>query len=122
MLCFYCATAVQQKMPISGYTDKVFTETGFNNWQRALEKFCKHEQSVCHHNTVSTVEKTQRILVRCSVRRMLSKRPKTERFFSQSCTIFAISPVKVCLCVVIMSDPCDSCSGEVHSNFMQLLQ
>ena len=36
VLCFYCATAVQRKMPL---TDKTFTETGFNNWQKVLKTF-----------------------------------------------------------------------------------
>ncbi len=35
-------------MPISGYVDKVFTETGFSNWQKALQKFDKHQQSQSH--------------------------------------------------------------------------
>ena len=43
VLCFYCATAVQRKTPLTGYIDKTFTETGFNNWQKALSKFKKHE-------------------------------------------------------------------------------
>ena len=31
---------------------KTFTETGFNNWQKALSKFKKHEHSTCHRFAV----------------------------------------------------------------------
>ena len=36
LLCFYCATAIQRKLPMTGYYDKTFTE--------ACYKFIKHEQ------------------------------------------------------------------------------
>ena len=48
VLCFYCTRAVQRKLPLGGYVEKSFIETGFNNWQKALHKFSKHEQSACH--------------------------------------------------------------------------
>ena len=51
VLCFFCATAVQHKMPLTGYVDNVFSKSGFSNWQKALEKFRKHEQSICHRET-----------------------------------------------------------------------
>ena len=38
VLCFYCSTAVQREIPITGYTDNTFFETCFNNWQKALHK------------------------------------------------------------------------------------
>ncbi len=31
VVCFDCTIAIQRKMPISGYVDRVFTETGFSN-------------------------------------------------------------------------------------------
>ncbi len=48
VVCFNCTIAIQRKMPISGYVDKVFTETGFSNWQKALQMFDKHQQSQSH--------------------------------------------------------------------------
>ena len=46
LLCFYCATAIQCKLPMTGYYDKTSTETGFSNLEKARHKFRKHEQSV----------------------------------------------------------------------------
>ena len=60
VLCFYCATAVQRKTPLTGYTDKTFIETGSNNWQKALRKFKKHEQSTCHRFAVDTIIKSSK--------------------------------------------------------------
>ena len=31
VLCFYCAPAVQRKLPLGGYVETSFTETGFSN-------------------------------------------------------------------------------------------
>ena len=55
VLCYYCAKSVQLRMPLSGYVDKTFTEIGFRNWQKALAKFRKHEQTACHSNAVFMV-------------------------------------------------------------------
>uniref|UniRef100_H3AM22 DUF4371 domain-containing protein n=1 Tax=Latimeria chalumnae TaxID=7897 RepID=H3AM22_LATCH len=54
-VCFYCATAVQQKMPQTNYIDNTFTKAGFSNWQKAKLKFSKHEQSGFHKNAVEMV-------------------------------------------------------------------
>eukprot|EP00731_Ephydatia_muelleri_P014314 Em0008g34a len=53
VLCFYCATAVKYKMPLTGYVDSVFTKCGFNNWKKAIDKFAKHEKSESHCHAVS---------------------------------------------------------------------
>eukprot|EP00731_Ephydatia_muelleri_P012082 Em0006g976a len=53
VLCFYCATAVKCKMPLTGYVDSVFTKCGFNNWKKAIDKFAKHEKSESHCHAVS---------------------------------------------------------------------
>jgi len=42
VICFDCAAASERKFPISAYVDKVFTETGFNNWQKALININSH--------------------------------------------------------------------------------
>ena len=55
VLCFYCATAVQLKMPMRGYMDTVFSTSGFFNWKKALDKFSKHDQSACHCDALSMV-------------------------------------------------------------------
>ena len=53
VLCFYCATAVKCKMPLTGYVDSMFTKCGFNNWKKAIDKFAKHEKSESHCHAVS---------------------------------------------------------------------
>ena len=60
VLCFYCATAVQRKAVLTGRTDKAFVETGFSNWQKALRKFRKHEQSTHHRFAVDTTIKSSK--------------------------------------------------------------
>lgn len=55
-----CATAVQRLTKLGGYVDKHFTETGFSNWQKAVYKFTKHEQSSCHQAAFDTVTKTSK--------------------------------------------------------------
>ena len=52
VLCFYCATAVQNRMPVTGYIDSLFSTTGFNNWQKTIAKFNKHAQSASHRHAV----------------------------------------------------------------------
>ncbi len=60
VVCSDCTIAIQRKMPISGYVDKVFTETGFNNWQKALQKCDKHQQSQSHKFAVNMVMRERR--------------------------------------------------------------
>lgn len=60
VLCFYCAAAVQGKLPLGGYVETSFTETGFSNWQKALHKFSKHEQSACHQAAFDMISKASK--------------------------------------------------------------
>ena len=49
--CFYCRYAAKQNWIIfskTGEKQTVFTETGFQNWKKAIEKFSAHEQSLIH--------------------------------------------------------------------------
>lgn len=58
-LCFYCATAVQRKMPMTRHTDKAFTETGFITG----EKPCINSgnvSSLCHWYAVDTIRKNSK--------------------------------------------------------------
>lgn len=58
-LCFYCATAVQRKMPMTRHTDKAFTETGFITG----EKPCINSgnvSSLCHWYAVGTIRKNSK--------------------------------------------------------------
>ena len=52
VLCFYCAPAIQNRMPVMGYIDSMFSITGFSNWQKAISKFNKHAQSANHRHAV----------------------------------------------------------------------
>lgn len=58
VLCFYCATAVQRKLPLGGYVHKCVTETRFNNWKKAIKNIEKHERSACHHAAFDMMSKT----------------------------------------------------------------
>ncbi len=47
--CLYCRYAVQQSLMVfSKMGEKAFTEDGFQNWRKALEKFRSHEGSHTH--------------------------------------------------------------------------
>ena len=49
MFCLYCRNATKHKLiAFSKTSDKAFTELGFGNWKKALEKFKSHENLDSH--------------------------------------------------------------------------
>lgn len=53
--CFYCRHASKQNWILfskTGEQHTVFTETGFQNWKKAIEKFNVHEGSLVHREAV----------------------------------------------------------------------
>ena len=49
VLCLYCRYAEKHHwFTFSRCGEKVFTEVGFNNWKKAIEKFKSHENSHFH--------------------------------------------------------------------------
>ena len=111
-------------MPITGYTDKIFTEAGFSNWQKALEKFRKHEQTSSHCNAISMIKKPPRMLVRCSAQHMQPKRLKARRLYlTILSTIRFLARQGLSLRGNYLSNPSENYHGsEVQSNFWKLLQ
>ena len=57
VLCFYCLVADKRGLKISGYMDEMFTNTGFSNWKKAIEKFEKHQTSKSHREAIDLVIK-----------------------------------------------------------------
>ena len=55
VLCFYCCVAERRGLLIAGSKDDAFTKLGFSNWKKALLKFEKHHNSVCHKKAVECV-------------------------------------------------------------------
>ena len=49
VFCFYCRYAARHKLlTFSKSADNVFSENGFQNWKKAIEKFKSHEGSLSH--------------------------------------------------------------------------
>ena len=57
VFCFYCANTVDRKVPIYVLC---FTVTGFNTWQKTLEKFRNHQQTHSHHFASDLLAREQR--------------------------------------------------------------
>ena len=120
VLCFYCTRAVQRKLPLGGYVEKSFTETGFNNWQKALHKFSKHEQSACHRAAfdIIMISKTSK-----AVDEMLCTSLAKEKADNRKAMLTIISTIRFLAHQglplrgsYVSSDGC-----ETNSNFLQLL-
>ena len=69
--------------------EKVFTETGFNNWQKALVKFRKHERSDCHRSAVSMIEKNTK-----DVGEMLSAAHAVKKAENQKVSLTILSSIR----------------------------
>ena len=118
MLCFYCATAVQRKLWQGGYVETSFTEICFSNWQKALHKFPKHEQSACHQAAFDMISKTSKV-----VDEMLCTLLVKEKADNRKTMLTIISTIRFLARQglplrgsYVSSDGC-----EVSSNFLQLL-
>ena len=118
MLCFYCATAVQRKLPLGGYVETSFTNTGFSNWQKALHKFSKHEQSACHRAAFDMISKTSK-----AIDEMLCTSLAKEKADNRKAMLTIISTIRFLARQglplrgsYVSSDGC-----ETNSNFLQLL-
>ena len=119
VLCFYCATAVQQKIPLTGYADKTFAQTGFNNWQKALHKFRKHELSRCHRFAVDTITRSSK-----DVDEMLSTSYAKEKADNRKAlyTILSTTRFLARQGLPLRGSYTGHGCGESNSNFMQLLE
>ena len=120
VLCFYCATAVQRKLRLGGYVETSFTEIGFSNWQKALHKFSKHEQSACHWAPFDMIPKTSK-----AVDEMLCTSLAKEKADNRKAMLTIISTIRFLAHQglilrgtgsYVSSDGC-----ETNSNFLQLL-
>jgi hypothetical protein len=58
VFCFYCLVAYKRGVVLPALTknwDDKFTRIGFTNWKKALTKFEKHQNSVCHRDALDMV-------------------------------------------------------------------
>uniref|UniRef100_H3A771 DUF4371 domain-containing protein n=1 Tax=Latimeria chalumnae TaxID=7897 RepID=H3A771_LATCH len=125
-VCFYCATAVQQKMPLTNYIDDTFTKAGFSNWQKAKLKFSKHEQSGFHKNAVEMVTKFHKN--KKSIREILSAEYEEERNDNRKALMAILTSMQFLsqqglpLRGVYINNEENAESGELNSNIHQLLR
>ena len=128
VLCFYCATAVQLKMPMRGYMDTVFNTSGFFNWKKALDKFSKHDQSACHCDAISMVAAASTEIM--NVGTQLSAEYTEQKALNIKCLLAIMSNIRFLARQGLAlrggthydaDMTSDSIGGERESNFMQLL-
>ena len=66
----------QSQLQAERRKETAFISTGFNNWKKALEKFKKHQNSLCHKASLTYEE----VVPQCgNVREMTDKNLKAER-------------------------------------------
>ena len=120
VLCFYCASAVQQKMPIAGHTEnKPLQKSASITWQKALQKFSKHERSACHRHAGDLIlSKTG------DVADMLSTAHAKEIADNRRalCTILSTLCFLARQGLPLRGNYVSDDGSESSSNFMQLLQ
>ena len=105
-------------MPLSGYIDQKFTMQGFSNWQKALQKFSKHEQSMCHRHAADMVrDKTGDIGDMLSTAHANRKADNRIALYTIISTLRFLAHQGLPLRGDHTNDSCES-----NSNFMQLLQ
>ena len=127
ILCFYCATAVERKMPMTGYMDTIFSALGFYNWKKAVEKFSKHERSACHLHALMMI--TAAKTVGMDVGDKLSVDHAEQMALNRKCLLAIISSIQFLArqglalsgTYTNSDDHLNGIRGEVDSNFMQLL-
>ena len=77
----------QSQLQAERRKETAFISTGFNNWKKALEKFKKHQNSLCHKTSL-TYEK---VVPQCGdVREMTDKNLKAERELNYKCLMVII--------------------------------
>ena len=119
VLCYYCMRCVELKMPISGHVDDFFTQTGFSNWQKALDKFRKHETSDCHINAVYMVSKAA--TASSGIDEILSTSLAKEKASNRAALLVILSTIRFLARQGLPLRGNYIGGGEVNSNFMQLL-
>ena len=127
VLCFYCATAVQLKMPMRGYMDTVFSTSGLFNWKKALDKFSKHDQSACHCDAISMVAAASTEIM--NVGTQLSAEYTEQKALNRKCLLAIMSNIRFLARQGLAlrgahydaDMTSDSIGGERESNFMRLL-
>ena len=126
VLCYYCHVADKRHLPISANKDAAFTTSGFSNWKRAIEKFNKHETSMSHHQAVDFVEKIPRTTM--NVGNMLSSTYAQQKAENRAMLQIILSSIRFLgrqgLALRGRYKDADDLkvSGEVDSNFFQLLK
>ena len=103
---------------MTGYCDKTFTETGFNNWQKACHIFSKHEESVCHRHAVDMIIKSSKDVDETLSNAHANKNAENRKaLYAILSTVRFLARQGLPLRGSFVAHGC----GESNSNFMQLL-
>ena len=81
-------------MTSHNYKLNPFISTGFNNWKKALEKFKKHQNLLCHKASLTYEEVVPQ---RGDVREMTDKNLKAERELNYKCLMVIIENLQYLL-------------------------
>ena len=88
LFCYICQNSDDQsQLQTEPRKETAFISTGFNNWKKALEKFKKHQNSLCHKVSLTYEE----VVPQCGdVREMTDKNLKAERELNYKCLMVII--------------------------------
>ena len=115
LFCYVCQNSDDQsQLQAEPRKETAFISTGFNNWKKALEKFKKHQNSLCHKTSLTYEE----VVPQCGdVREMTDKNLKAERELNYKCLMVIIENLQY---LSRQGQPFRG-HNDCESNFYQLL-
>ena len=124
--CFTCIKALQHNMISSAKGETAFTETGFQNWKRALAKgkgFNKHESSECHKEAAARLCEIP-ATVKGDIGEMMSTKHALEKLHSRKILLKILGNIRYLArqALPLRGDWKESENSEADSNFYQLLK
>ena len=124
VLCFQCMVARKRSL-LHGTGDAVFSQIGFSNWKKALEKFEKHQKSNYHRDAVQLITSNTK-----NVGEMLSESYAQQKVENRQVFMIILSSIRFLArqrlalrghYKAVDGDE-SGAKGEPDSNFLQLLQ
>ena len=116
LFCHYCRHAVEQNLlTFSKNAEGAFSEDGFENWKKAIERFKSHETSIAHREAVP---KVFAILKAESVSSQLSEQERTQQLAHRKALMLQLSSLRYLLRQGLAIRAHD----EIEGNLFQLLK
>lgn len=91
LFCFYCQCAKRRKLvKFSTKGEHIFSKTGFYNWKKAGERFCKHEGSQVHAESCMKIKNVD-------VSVMLAEGNRVQQEIRCKMLLKQLTPLSICL-------------------------